>query len=66
MPAGGYVPENGISLCPSCHEKAEEYHRTGVALPGFSPEDLYKEIRSSRVLAARASLRLSQRKTSTQ
>lgn len=66
MPAGGYVPENGISLCPTCHEKAEEFHRTGVALPGFSPEDLYKKIRSSRVLASKASTRLDQRKTSTQ
>jgi hypothetical protein len=66
MPAGGYVPENGISLCPPCHEKAEECHRTGAALLGFSPEDLYKEIGSSKELAFAASQRLDQRKTSTQ
>jgi len=23
---GGYVKENGISLCHDCHEKAEEFH----------------------------------------
>ena len=23
MPAGGYVKENGITLCPPCHEDAE-------------------------------------------
>lgn len=23
MPNGGYVPENGISLCPDCHIEAE-------------------------------------------
>jgi len=23
MPNGGYVAENGVSLCPECHEKAE-------------------------------------------
>ena len=57
MPAGGYVPENGISLCPQCHEKAEEFHRTGTALPGFSPDELYARIGSSRALALRASAR---------
>ena len=66
MPAGGYVPENGISLCPECHEKAEEFHRTGVALLGFSPADLYLKIRSSKEQALRACARLDQRKTSTQ
>ena len=47
MPAGGYVAENGISLCPSCHEKAEVFHSTGTAIAGFAPEDLYKMIESS-------------------
>ena len=37
MPNGGYVKENGISLCPACHEKAEEFHKTGVAIESFSP-----------------------------
>ncbi len=44
MPGGGYVASNGISLCPPCHEKAEEFHSTGVAREGYSPNDLYKLI----------------------
>lgn len=47
MPNGGYVKENGISLCAACHEKAEHYHSTGVALPGFSIQELYEKIGSS-------------------
>ena len=58
MPNGGYVPENGISLCPTCHEKAEVFHSTGTALPGFSPDDLYRLIGSSYEKAVRASERL--------
>lgn len=58
MPNGGYVPENGISLCPECHEKAEVFHSTGVALENFSPEDLYKLIGSSYDLAVKASNKL--------
>lgn len=58
MPNGGYVKENGISLCPSCHEKAEVFHSTGTALPGWHPSDLYKEIGSSYELAVKASERL--------
>jgi len=58
MPNGGYVKENGISLCPSCHEKAEVFHSTGSALPGWSPDDLYARIGSSRELAEAASRRL--------
>jgi predicted restriction endonuclease len=46
---GGYVKENGISLCTSCHEKAEKFHRTGGKEwePGYHPNDLYKIIGSS-------------------
>ena len=58
MPNGGYVAENGISLCPTCHEKAEVYHSTGTALPGFAPEDLYKMIGSSYELAVQKSNKL--------
>lgn len=58
MPNGGYARENGISLCPSCHEKAEVFHSTGTALPGWSPEDLYVKIGSSYETAVRASERL--------
>lgn len=59
MPNGGYVKENGISLCPECHEKAEVYHSTGTALEGFSPDDLYTLVGSSVELARAASERLS-------
>lgn len=55
MPNGGYVKENGISLCPDCHQKAEVFHDTGVAYPGYAPEDLYKKINSSLEKAIMAS-----------
>ena len=55
---GGYVKENGISLCEACHKKAEEFHSTGTAVPGFSIEDLYTAIKSSLEKAKKASLRL--------
>ena len=58
MPNGGYVKENGISLCPTCHEKAEVFHSTGTALPGWAPEDLYRLIGSSYEQAVKASERL--------
>lgn len=57
MPGGGYVKENGITLCPSCHEKAEVFHCTGTALPGWSPDDLYKVIGSNKALAVETSTR---------
>ena len=54
---GGYVIDNGISLCkfpafepgyheniPSCHEKAEEWLKTGKGEPGYSPDDLLEKI----------------------
>jgi hypothetical protein len=59
MPAGGYVLENGITLCKDpCHLKAEEFHSTGVSHPGYSPEDLYKVIDSSYEKAVEASQKL--------
>lgn len=58
MPNGGYVKENGISLCATCHLKAEEFHSTGVAVPGFSIEELYSAIRSSVEVAVRESVKL--------
>lgn len=58
MPNGGYVKENGISLCAECHEKAEEYHKTGVAFPGYSPAELYNKIGSSHDEAVKASEKL--------
>src|SRR5208283_2466733 len=43
MPNGGYVLSNGISLCPDCHWKAEQYHITNGnwCEDGFHPNDLY-------------------------
>ena len=58
MPNGGYVKENGISLCPECHEKAEVFHSTGTAIEGFAPDDLYKKINSSYEKAVEASNKL--------
>jgi len=58
MPNGGYVKENGISLCPDCHQKAEIFHSTGTALEGFAPDDLYKKINSNYELAVEASNKL--------
>lgn len=58
MPFGGYVPQNGISLCPQCHELAELYHLTGVPHPGYSPSDLYAKIGSGYDLAVQESFTL--------
>lgn len=60
LPNGGYVKENGISLCEECHKKAEEFHSTGVAHPGYAPDDLYRKINSNYEKAAEASKKLSQ------
>ena len=58
MPYGGYVKENGISLCEDCHIKAEsEYFQPGT-YPTFSSEELYKSIGSSHDEAVIASERL--------
>lgn len=59
MPNGGYVKENGISLCEECHKKAEVFHSTGVAHPGYAPDDLYKAIKSTLEKAIEASEKLS-------
>ena len=48
MPDGGYVVENGISLCKDCHWKAEQFHATGSAVKGYAPDNLYRIIGSSR------------------
>lgn len=58
MIAGGFVKQNGISLCSDCHLKAETFHSTGTALPGWHPDDLYAKIGSSYELAVEASKKL--------
>ncbi len=65
LAAGGYVAENGIALCKAsggCHEKAEVFHSTGEALPGWSPTDLYVIVGSSWADAVAASERLAARR----
>lgn len=59
MPNGGYVAENGITLCDDgCHRLAEVFHQTGVPHPGFAPADLYARVGSSYEAARGASLKL--------
>jgi len=60
MPNGGYVAENGISLCARHHEMAELFHQTEgrESHPGMSPYDLYALISSSYDAAWEASERL--------
>ena len=55
MPNGGYVPENGISLCAECHREAEAHHRGEPIPPGFSPAEVYARIGSSEEAARAAS-----------
>lgn len=60
MPNGGYVIENGISVCDECHIKAEQWHISGETewVEGYHPDDLYKMIGSSYELAYRKSEQL--------
>ena len=60
MPNGGYVLENGISLCEPCHEKAEVWHNSGKTdfVEGYHPNDLYLLIKSDHTLAYIKSLSL--------
>jgi hypothetical protein len=58
MPNGGYVKENGVSLCEPCHLKAEKWHSSGKTTwdDGYHPDDLYRLIGSSYEAARRGSL----------
>ena len=60
MPNGGYVKENGISLCPEHHIEAEVYHSSNKTewINGMHPDDLYKKINSSYEQALEMSKRL--------
>lgn len=69
MPNGGYVPENGITLCKydengseedSCHMKAELFHISGGTKwnDKMHPDDLYKLIGSSKEKAIEKSMKL--------
>lgn len=52
---GGYVPENGITVCQTHHLICEQFHITGTSVLGFSPENLYNKIGSSYEKAVAAS-----------
>jgi 5-methylcytosine-specific restriction endonuclease McrA len=54
MPNGGYVAENGISLCAECHGNAEAHHRGAPVPPGFAPHELYELIGASEAEARAA------------
>lgn len=58
MPNGGYVAENGISLCPECHRKAEVWHASDKmhCRKGYHPLSLFYRIDSSPEQARQASL----------
>ena len=60
MPNGGYVKENGISLCAECHEKAEVWHLSGDIefVEGYKPQDLYRLINSNYATALLKSIEL--------
>jgi hypothetical protein len=49
MPNGGYVKENGISVCDECHARAEVWWENDYESgpEGFSRDDLYEKIGSS-------------------
>ncbi len=53
MPEGGYVKENGISLCGEHHRLAEKYHEScgKTWADGFHPDELYRKIGSSKEIA---------------
>lgn len=56
LPKYGYVKENGISLCPKCHDNATScVDIGGKQIQGFSPDELYQQIQSSYDLALKSS-----------
>lgn len=60
LPNGGYVKENGITLCHKHHEDAEIWHQFNGELyeEGMTPADLYVKIGSTLEEAIEASKRL--------
>ena len=60
MPEGGYVKENGISLCVEHLAAAEEYHLSNgdSCAEGFTPKALYMKIGSNYEKALKASERI--------
>ena len=63
MPNGGYVLENGITVCKDrCHMNCEVFHVSNGKswTMGCHPDDLYKLIGSSKELAINKSEKLAQ------
>jgi hypothetical protein len=61
MPNGGYVKENGITVCKNvCHMQVERFHITGGEewINGLHPDDLYNKIGSSYEIAYKESEKL--------
>lgn len=60
MPNGGYVKENGITLCKSHHMDAEQWHISSGEnyIKNMHPDDLYVMIDSSKELAIEKSKKL--------
>lgn len=61
IPNGGYVKENGITVCKiGCHFKVEKFHiYEGEEFEeGLHPDDLYKKIGSSKEIAIQKSIEL--------
>jgi hypothetical protein len=59
LPAGGYVKENGITLCSEHHLKVENYIKDLHTIDIYCPRALYEKIGSSKELAVMKSLELS-------
>ncbi|WP_299461640.1 HNH endonuclease signature motif containing protein [uncultured Microscilla sp.] len=62
MPNGGYVKENGITLCPTHHLLAEQFHISGGESweESMHPNDLYHKIGTTKEVAVRQSEKLNQ------
>lgn len=61
MPNGGYVKENGITVCKEdCHNLVEAFHVSQGDWweEGLHPDDLYKMIGSAKELAVQKSEKL--------
>ena len=57
MPNGGYVVENGITVCQKHHMHCEQFHISKGKnwIDGMHPDNLYAAIGSSKELAIRKS-----------
>lgn len=60
MPNGGYVKENGITLCAQHHLLAEQYHISDGETweEGMHPNDLYQMIGTTKEVAVKQSEKL--------